>query len=136
MRISLMLSTVLSMAFAAGSERVDLCRLPNEPSKFSGKLVAVQGYVRPLMHGTYLKQEGCEQSLVLVLPDEIPNYKRAVKPVKDAAFESFEKARFNYQLDAPRYSATFVGEIEYAKRGKGFGYNKSHRVRLVLQAVQ
>jgi len=123
------------MAFATSPERVDLCRLAKEPSRFSGKVVEVQGYIKPLMHGTYLKQEGCDQSLFLVLPDEIPNYKGAVKVVRDAGFEAFEKARFNYLPDAPRYSATFVGEIEYAKRGKGFGYNKNHRVRLVLQAV-
>jgi hypothetical protein len=136
MRILLIVSTLLSMAFAANPERVGLCRLLNEPSRFSGKVVEVQGYIKPLMHGTYLKQEGCDQSLFLVLPDEIPNYKGAIKVVRDAGFEAFEKARFNYQPDAPRYSATFVGELEYAKRGKGFGYNKNHRVRLVLQSVR
>jgi hypothetical protein len=74
-------------------------------------------------------------ALLLVLPEEIPNYKGSVKVLRDAEFVSFEKARYNYLPEAPIYSAVFVGQLEYAKRGKGVGYNKNHRVRLVLQAV-
>jgi len=132
-----LLSAVLvQMAFAASPERVDLCRVLDEPGKYAGKMVEVQGSVKPLMHGTYLNQAGCDRALLLVLPEEIPNYKGSIKVLRDAEFESFEKARFNYLPEAPTYSAIFVGQLEYAKRGKGFGYDKNQRVRLVLQAVR
>jgi hypothetical protein len=100
------------MAFAANPERVDLCRVLaklGESGKYAGKVIEVQGTVKPLMHGTYLNQDGCDRTSLLVLPEEIPNYKGSVKVLKDAEFESFEKARFNYQPDAPKYSAVFVG---------------------------
>ena len=135
MRI-LLAAVFIPMAFAASPERVDLCRLLDDPGKHAGKVVEVQGFVKPVMHGTYLNQGGCNQALLLVLPEEIPKYKGSVQVLKDAEFESFEKARFNYQPEAPRYSAVFIGQLEYARRGKGFGYSKNHRVRLVLQAVR
>lgn len=135
MRI-LLAAVFIPMAFAASPERVNLCKLLDDPGKHAGKMVEVQGFVKPLMHGTYLNQGGCDQALLLVLPEEIPKYNGSVKVLKDAEFESFEKARFNYQPEAPRYSAVFIGQLEYARRGKGFGYNKNHRVRLILQAVR
>jgi hypothetical protein len=55
---------------------------------------------------------------------------------KTPRFKSFEQARFSYLPEASKYSALFVGQLEYAKRGKGYGYDKNHRVRLVLQAVR
>jgi len=132
----LLWAVLLPMAFAASPERVDLCHVLDEPGKYAGKIVELQGSIKPLMHGTYLNQAGCDRALLLVLPEEIPNYKGSVKVLRDAEFESFEKARYNYLPEAPKYSAVFVGQLEYAKRGKGFGYNKNHRVRLVLQAVR
>ncbi len=135
MRI-LLAALFIPMVFASSPERVDLCRLLDDPGQHAGKVVEVKGFVKPLMHGTYLNQGGCDKALLLVLPEEIPKYKGNVKVLKDAEFESFEKARFNYQPEAPTYSALFIGELEYAKSGKGFGYNKNHRVRLVLQTVR
>ncbi len=132
----LLAAALVPTTFAASPERVDLCRVLDEPGKYAGKMVEVQGSVKPLMHGTYVNQDGCDRALLLVLAVEIPNYKGSVKVLRDAEFESFEKARFNYQPEAPKYSAVFVGQLEFAKRGKGFGYDKNHRVRLVLQAVR
>ena len=134
MRILLALM-IIPIAFALSPERVSICRVLQEPDRYAGNVVEVQGYIKPLIHGTYLKQDDCDQGLLLVLPEEIPNYKGDVKVIKDGEFEAFKKARFNYQPDAPKYSAVFTGVLEQAKRGKGFGYNKNHRVRLILQSV-
>ncbi len=60
MRTVLLPFAVLGLAFAGDEQRLDLCRLMREPAKLAGKVVEVKGYLKPLMHGTYLKQEGCE----------------------------------------------------------------------------
>ena len=117
------------------AEQVNLCQLFEKPSKFAKKVVEINGYLRPMMHGTYLKQEDCDQGILIVLPDEIPNYKETVKVIKDSEYEIFEKARFNYLPGVPKYSAVFMGMIEYKRSGKGFGYYGNHRVRLVLQSI-
>lgn len=136
MRLLMLLYGVLPFVLSAEPEPIGLCRLVNESSRFAGKVVEVQGYIRPLMHGTYLSEDGCDQSILVVLPSEIPHYKGAVKVRKDAEMKAFEMARSNYLPDAPRYAAVFVGELEYGKRGKRFGYYKNLRVRLVLRSVQ
>ena len=66
----------------------------------------------------------------------LPNYKGGITVVKDAQFEQFLDARYNHLPDAPVFSAEFTGQLEYAKRGKGFGYNKNARTRLILQSVR
>lgn len=131
----LLLIATACMAFAAESECVNLCRLLAHPTMYAGKTIRVRATVKPLMHGTYLRESGCDQSLLLVLPAEIPGYKGRATLVKDTNFDSFEEARFNYLPDAPPFSATFTGQLEYKGRGKGFGYNKNHRVRFVLERV-
>ena len=126
---------LIPIALALSAERVSLCQIFEEPSKFAGKIVELNGYIKPLMHGTYLKQEGCDQGILIVLPEEIANYKGSIRLVKDSEFEVFKKARFNYQPGTPQYSAVFTGMIEYKKDGKGFGYYKNHRVRLIVQSI-
>jgi hypothetical protein len=129
----MLLPMVFSISLSV--ERVSLCKLLDEPNKYAGKFVEVKGYIKPIMHGTYLKQDNCEQGIMIVLPEEIPHYKGTVVLVKDSEYEFFKQARYNFQSKAPRYSAVFTGILEYRKHGKGFGYYKNHRVRLVLQSV-
>jgi hypothetical protein len=88
------------------------------------------------MHGTFLSHPGCEGSLLLVLPEEISKYRGAIRTVKDAAFDSFAAARFEFRPDAAPFEATFSGQVETAKRGRGFGYYRNLRTRLVLGSVQ
>jgi hypothetical protein len=58
-------TVLLPMAFAASPERVDLCHVLDEPGKYAGKIVELQGSIKPLMHGTYLNQAGCDRALLL-----------------------------------------------------------------------
>jgi hypothetical protein len=120
---------------AADATAVDLCQVLRDPAKLAGKVIVVNGFIKPLMHGTYLKQAGCDESVLLVLPEEIPNYKGGITVVKDTQFQHFLDARYNHLPDAPVFSAEFTGQLEYTKRGKGFGYNKNERTRLILQSV-
>ncbi len=135
MRLLLLCAILAPVAIAADATPANLCPVLRDPAKFAGKLIVVNGFIKPLMHGTYLKQAGCDESILLVLPEEIPNYKGGVAVVKDAQFERFLDARYNHLPDAPVFSAEFTGQLEYAKRGKGFGYDKNHRTRLILQSV-
>src|SRR5262245_43305528 len=107
----IMISSFLSILLfavgtaAAGPERVELCRVLSEPGTFGGEMIEIHGYVEPSMQGTHLLQEGCDQALPLILPEEIPYYKGTIKTVKDAHFEAFQKFRSHHKLDTPRYSA-------------------------------
>jgi hypothetical protein len=88
------------------------------------------------MHGTYLRHAGCDESILIVVPEEIPDYKGDIMVVKDNQFERFLAARSNHLPDAPVFAAEFTGRLEYKKRGRGFGYYKRNRTRLILQSVR
>ena len=120
---------------ALGSHAEDLCKVLDRPQDFAGRMLSIRASVKPTMHGTYLKQPQCPNSILLLLPEEIPNYRGPVRPVKDARFEAFLDARFDHRPDAPTFEATFSGQLEYSKRGK-FGYYGNHRARFVLRAVE
>jgi hypothetical protein len=88
------------------------------------------------MHGTYLGQSGCDGVLFIALPSEIPNGTTEDQRVeKDANFKAFERARADFRSDAPSFTATFSGRLEYVKHGKGFGYCGKNKARLVLFKV-
>jgi hypothetical protein len=74
--------------------------------------------VKPTMHGTYLWQSGCADSILVVLPEEIPHYDGSERLVKDAGLDAFLQARFNYHPDAPGFDATFFGQLEYSAKAK------------------
>jgi hypothetical protein len=111
-----------ALAFEIRAE--DLCGVLAHPQDFAGKSLTIRASVKPTMHGTYLNQPGCTDSLLIVLPEEIPSYLGSVLTVKDAYFEDFQKARFDFRPDALVFSATFSGQLEYARRGK-FGYYRN-----------
>jgi hypothetical protein len=113
----------------------DLCEVLARPKDFARKLITVRASVTPTMHGTYLWQSGCADSILVVLPEEIPHYDGSVRLVKDADFDAFLQARSDHRSDAPRFDATFSGQLEYSGRAK-FGYYKNHRTRLILKSVQ
>jgi len=114
----------------------DLCRILARPQEFTGKVLTIRATVKPTMHGTYLKQSGCADSILVVLPEEIPNYRGSVRTLQDAQFNDFVKARFDFRPNAPVFEAAFSGQLEYAKRGVKFGYYRNHRARFVLRAVE
>ena len=126
----IMLSSVLG---AEGPMVIDLCKVLATPAKYAGTEITVRASIRPSMHGTYLSQEGCDD--VLALPTEIPNRKSGPKVERDSNFEAFERARSDYRPDAPKFTASFTGELEYAKHGKGFGYYGRNKTRLVVYRV-
>jgi hypothetical protein len=97
--------------------------------------VAIRAVLHATIHGTYLSDDHCATSLLVVLPEEIPGYQGPVKTVKDGAFDRFLTARYDHRPDASTFEATFRGIIETAKNGSGFGYYMNHRQRLVLQSV-
>jgi hypothetical protein len=113
----------------------DLCKVLARPMDFAGDVISIRASVKATMHGTYLRQSHCADSILVVLPEEILQYRGSVHTVKDAEFEAFLKARLDHRPDAPVFEATFSGQLEYSARAK-FGYYKRHRTRLVLQAVQ
>jgi hypothetical protein len=97
--------------------------------------IEIRAVLKSAMHGTYLSQDGCDRSLLLVLPEEIPGYKGPVKTVKDQDFSRFLDARNDHRPDAPKFEATFCGNIETASGRGEFGYYRNKRLRLVLRSV-
>src|SRR5262249_40994860 len=81
---------------------------------FVQKLITVRASVKPTMHGTYLGQPGCADSILVVLPEGIPHYVYSVQLVKDAGLDAFLQERFNYRPDASRFDSTFSGQLEYS----------------------
>ena len=100
-----------------------------------GETVAIRALLQATMHGTYLTDNDCVTSLLVVLPEEIPGYHGPVRTVKDDAFRRFLTARYDYRPDAPPFEATFLGIIETAKNSSGFGYSRNQQQRLVLSSV-
>lgn len=135
--LSFLVSLITTALLAAGADVVptNICDALRSPTKVSGKLVTVDGFIVSLMHGTFLKQTGCDSSILLVLPSEIPHYKGGISLIKDAESERFLDARANHLPDAPIFHAQFTGQLEYAGRGKGFGYDKNLPLRLILKSV-
>jgi hypothetical protein len=119
----------------SGVQAEDLCRVLARPKDFAGKSLTIRAAVRPTMHGTYLHQPGCADSILAVLPEEIPGYRGSVRLVKDSEFDKFLDARFDHRPGAPSFEAVFLGQLEYSPRVR-FGYYKNHRTRFVLQAVR
>jgi hypothetical protein len=127
---------LLGPAIAAeGPTVVDLCKVLATPAKYAGTEITVRATIRSSMHGTYLSQTGCDDVLFMALPAEIPNRKGGPEVEKDSSFKAFELARSDYRPDAPRFTASFTGELEYAKHGKGFGYYGRNKTRLVVRKV-
>jgi hypothetical protein len=125
---------MLALPVLAASGAHCLCVVLN--AKHSpAETVAIRAVLHATTHGTYISDDDCPSSLLLVLPEEIPGYRGPVKEVKDSAFNRFLTARYDYRPDAPTFEATFRGIIETAKNGSGFGYYRNHRQRLVLQSV-
>lgn len=102
----------------------------------SGMYIELVASLRPGRDGTYLvKPGGCSKSLLVVLPDEIPNYAGSAKLVRDDVFHRFLDARSDFREDAPSFGATFSGVLECAPEGKGFGTYRNEPCRLVLSSV-
>lgn len=134
---SLVLSLIL-FGPAMAAERpavVHLCKVLATPARYAGTEVTVHATVQSSMHGTYLSQAGCDGVLLMALPAEIPNRKGGPEVEQDSSFKAFERARSDYRLDAPKFSASFTSELEYAKHGKGFGYYGRNKTRLVVYKV-
>jgi len=123
-----------SMA-AEGPAIVDLCKVLEAPAKYAGTEITVRATIKPSMHGTYLSQAGCDEVLFMALRTEIPNRKGGLEVEQDSSFKAFESARSDYRPEAPRFTASFTGELEYAKHGKGFGYYGRNKARLVVHKV-
>jgi hypothetical protein len=87
------------------------------------------------MHGAYLGQAGCDDVLFVALPGEIPSRKAGPEAESDSNFKAFERARSDYRPEAPGFTASFTGKLEYAKHGKGFGYCGRNKARLILYKV-
>lgn len=87
------------------------------------------------MHGTYLIQEGCSEVLLAVLPTEITNHKTASKLKIDSNFDAFLQARSDHRTESSKLTGSFAGKLEYAKRGKGFGYYGRNNARLIVFKV-
>jgi hypothetical protein len=126
---------LLGPAAAEGPMVVDLCKVLATPAKYAGAEITVRATIRSSMHGTYLSQAGCDDVLFMALPAEIPNRKGGPEVERDSSFKAFELARSDYRPDAPRFTASFTGELEYAKHGKGFGYYGRNKTRLVVRKV-
>jgi hypothetical protein len=124
------------VASAGDAIPVDLCRVLRDPRKFAGKLIVVSGFINPLMHGTYLKEAGCDESVLLILPEQVPNYKGGITVLNNEEFERFLDARYNHLPDAPVFSAEFIGQVGSAKRGRRFGYEHNQWTRVILQSVE
>jgi hypothetical protein len=58
----------------------DLCSVLARPKDFAGRFLSIQASVKPTMHGTYLKQPGCADSILVVLPEEIAHLSRFGEP--------------------------------------------------------
>jgi len=119
--------------FAAGPAD-DLCAVLNGEHS-SVQTTEVRAVLHSTMHGTYLSQDQCDRSLLLLLPEEIPGYNGPVRTVKDQDFERFLDARADHRPDAPKFEATFRGVIETATGRSGFGYYRNQRLRFVLRSV-
>lgn len=124
------------IVFASDALLVDVCQVMRQPAKFAGRWIRLNGIVKPTMHGTFLAQAGCDDAMMITLPEEIANYRGGIKVVKDGQFERFLNARYDHSPDAAGFIAEFTGQLEFAARGKGFGYYKNRRTRLILQSVR
>lgn len=129
-----LMCTMWTFPLCATEQVHDFCALlKGEHSP--AQTIAVRAVLHPTMHGTYLSQDGCDASLLLVLPEEIPRYNGPVRTVKDQDFNRFLDARYDHRPDAPKFEATFCGVIETASGQSGFGYYRNHRLRFVLRSV-
>jgi len=114
---------------------VDLCHLVKAPSKYAEMEIIVRATIQPSMHGTYLTHPGCAGVLLMALPTEISNRRNHPEVETNSDFKEFERARFDYRLEAPKFIASFTGKLEYARHGKGFGYYHRHKARLIVFKV-
>jgi len=127
---------ILGPAMAAdGPAVVDLCKVLATPAKYAGTEITVHATIQSSMHGTYLSQGGCDEVLFMALPAEIPNRKGGPEVERDSNFKAFERARSDYRPEAPKFTASFTGELQYAKHGKAFGYYGRNKTRLVVYKV-
>jgi TonB family protein len=113
-----------------------LCAVVSNPARYSRRIVSVEATVTATIHGTYLREKGCERSLLVVLPDEIPDYRGPIRTVKDPNFDEFARARLYSPARQPsEFFAVFTGQIEFSNRPR-FGYYRNRTSRLVLQSVK
>ena len=138
-RLQIVLFLLMVMAGTASTKdatTVDLCRVVEAPAKYANREILVRATLKSSMHGTYLGQSGCDGELFIALPSEIPNGTTEDQRVeKDANFKAFERVRADFGSDAPSFTATFSGRLEYSKHGRGFGYYGKNKARLVLFKV-
>src|SRR5438477_528095 len=120
---------------AVGPPVVDLCKVLATPAKYAGKEVTVRATIRSSMHDTYLNQISCEDVLFMTLPTEIPNRKGGPEVERDSSFKAFERARSDFQPDAPKFTASFTSKLEYAKHNKKFGYYDGNKTKLIIHKV-
>jgi hypothetical protein len=132
----LILVAVSGIASSKDTTMVGLCRVIEAPDKYANAEISVRATLKASMHGTYLGQSGCDGVLFIALPSEIAKETTEEQRVeKDANFKAFERARADFRSDAPNFTATFSGRLEYAKHGNGFGYYGKNNARLVLFKV-
>jgi hypothetical protein len=138
-RLQSVIFVLVAVAGTASSKdalTVDLCRVIEAPNKYANTEISVRAILKSSMHGTYLGQSGCDGVLFIALPSEIAKGTTEEQRVeKDANFKAFERARADFRSDAPNFTATFSGRLEYTKHGKGFGYYGKNKARLVLFKV-
>jgi hypothetical protein len=118
LRLQVVLFLLIGMAVAASAKdtiTVDLCRVVEAPGKYANTEISVRATLKTSMHGTYLGQSSCDGVLFIALPSEIARGTTEEQRVeKDANFKAFEKARADFRSDAPNFTATFSGRLEYA----------------------
>ena len=119
--------------YVDSAERVDVCQLLKHPRKYAVKMVEVRASVEPTYHGTWLEQKGCDGALLIVLPQQIPDYTGPVRLIEDAEFERYKMGLGTVE-GAPRFTGVLIGQFEYKRWGRSFG-NEIRR-RLVLHAVR
>lgn len=139
LRLQCVIAVLMAMPGTASSKdaaTVDVCRVVEAPNKYANTEISVRATLKTSMHGSYLGGAGCDGVLFMALPSEIPNGVADEQRVeKDANFKAFESARADFRSDAPSFTATFSGRLEYAKHGKGFGYYGKNKARLILFKV-
>ena len=87
------------------------------------------------MHGTYLTETACDDTLLMALATEVAEQKGTTPLERNAGLTAFQRARVDFRTNAPRFTASFTGILEYAKYGKGFGYYGKNKTRLVVFSV-
>jgi len=130
---------------AAGQQQiptVTVCELANATDSQHGREVRLDATVVLRHETSRLTSEGCE--IAYAFPDS-PNVKAGLTLEKNQSWYCFD-ALVKAPSDEPKpsecptcrkfsVSATFVGRVEVAAEGKGFGHLNLAKVRLVIRSV-